>query len=216
MQGQVLRHRFPQVQPVRAWRLRRSRRGRRDSLPSLQLRLPPASRTWRGCDVGHEQHQRGEHGCRGGQPGDYTFKNPIGRRAQLLPRTPDLERFSTKKGLRKNGRTFISTSLSVTGADDGLVVPVRVFVEDINAWRCGDTYIGRGSRQLRLQPSARGNPYKVSQYGRDAAISMFRRVLDKDNDKGKFKAISASRLVCHCRPGQACHGSSYFFLKRIV
>ena len=37
-----------------------------------------------------EQHLQGEHGRRNGQPGDYTFfKTPIGRRPQLLPRTPE-------------------------------------------------------------------------------------------------------------------------------
>ena len=43
-------------------------------------------------------------------------------------------------------------------------------------------------------------PYKISQYGRDLAVSMFRQDLDKENDKGKFKAISTHRLACHCRP----------------
>ena len=84
--------------------------------------------------------------------------------------------------------------------------------------------IGRGSRQLRLQPSAWGNPCKISHYGRDLAIRMFRQDLDKENDKGKckFKAISAHRLACHCRPEQACHGDAIisqfklFFLRRIV
>ena len=47
-----------------------------------------------------------------------------------------------------------------------------------------------------------GNPYRVCQYGREVAISIFRQVMDKDNDKGKFKAISAQRLACHCRPEQ--------------
>ena len=66
------------------------------------------------------------------------------------------------------------------------------------------------------------HPYKISQYGGDLAISIFRQDLDKENDKGKFKAISAHRLACHCRPEQACHGDTIisrfklFFLWRIV
>ena len=48
-----------------------------------------------------------------------------------------------EEGLTKIGRTFISTSSSVNDFDEGLVVPLRVFVEDINAWRCGDIYITR-------------------------------------------------------------------------
>ena len=115
----------------------------------------------------------------------------------------DLERLSREEGLRKIGRTFISTSSSVDDFDEFLAVQVRVFVEDINSRRCGDTYIGRGSRQLRLQPIAWRNPYKISLYGRDLAID-----LDKENDKGKFQAISAHRLACHCRPEQACHGDA--------
>ena len=83
-------------------------------------------------------------------------------------------------------------------------------------------HLHRGSRQLRLQPSAGGNPYKISRYGRDLDISIFRQDLDKENDKGKFKAISAHRLGCHCRPEQACHWDAIvsrfklFFLRRSV
>ena len=45
-------------------------------------------------------------------------------------------------------------SVGVNDFDKDIVIAVRVRVEDINAWRCGDTYIDRGSRQPRLQPSA--------------------------------------------------------------
>ena len=75
-----------------------------------------------------------------------------------------------------------------------------------------DTYIGRASRQLRLQPSAWRNPYKISQYGRDLAISMFRQALQAraglSRRRGHLPVFSifSSGVLCGAVIGAAFRG----------
>ena len=69
-----------------------------------------------------------------------------------------------------------------------------------------DLYIGRGSRQRSLKKSLWCNPFKVSEHGRDIAVSMFEDHLRTDQDlNDALWQVSGARLVCHCRPGESCH-----------
>ena len=54
-----------------------------------------------------------------------------------------------------------------------LIVLMRVNLDLVKGLMVGDTYIGRGSRQRNLPKSRFCNIYKVSQYGRTAAIEHF-------------------------------------------
>ena len=58
------------------------------------------------------------------------------------------------------------------------VVPVRGHLDSIARLMSGDQYIGRGSRQRKLEKSHFSNPYKVSEYGRENAIRLFEQFLD--------------------------------------
>ena len=73
----------------------------------------------------------------------------------------------------------------------------------------GDYYIGRGSRERGLGKSVYSNDFKVSQYGRERAISQFAQKLQRDEElRAKLWTLSGLRLVCHCKSSQACHADS--------
>ena len=68
-------------------------------------------------------------------------------------------------------------------------------------------YIGRGSRQRSLPKSRYCNTFKVSQVGRSVAISSFREALLADPVLlNSLWTLSGTRLVCHCRATEDCHG----------
>ena len=51
------------------------------------------------------------------------------------------------------------------------------------------------------------NDYKVSVYGRAAAVQQFGEKLRRENSLKDFLwTLSGVRLVCHCLPSQSCHG----------
>ena len=82
-------------------------------------------------------------------------------------------------------------------------------LEDIRCMMVGDYHIGRGSRERGLGKSAYSNDYKVSQYGRERAISQFAQKLQRDAElRAKLWTLSGLRLVCHCKSSQACHSDS--------
>ena len=73
----------------------------------------------------------------------------------------------------------------------------------------GDFYIGRGSRERGLEKSLYSNDYKVAQFGRERAISCFAQKLRSDEElRSKLWTLSGLRLICHCKPSQACHADS--------
>ena len=88
-----------------------------------------------------------------------------------------------------------------------LVVPVRGHLDSIKRLLRGDIYIGRGSRQRSLLKSRYCNTFKVSQVGRSVAISSFRQALLADPAlHNSLWTLSGTRLVCHCRATEDCHG----------
>ena len=100
--------------------------------------------------------------------------------------------------------------LSVLGESFGLtplVVPVRGHLDSIKRLLRGDVYIGRGSRQRSLPKSRYCNTFKVSQVGRSVAISSFREALRADPAlRNSLWTLSGTRVVCHCRATEDCHG----------
>ena len=75
--------------------------------------------------------------------------------------------------------------VSATGSqfkETPLVIPTREHLDWVKMLMVGDTYIGRGSRQRNLPKSRFCNVYKVSQYGRSAAITNFRQYLQRTRD----------------------------------
>ena len=102
--------------------------------------------------------------------------------------------------------TGISGSVDTTGTQDvsalgesfaqtPLIVPIRGHLDSIKRLLKGDVYIGRGSRQRSLQ------------FGRAVAISSFRQALLADPAlHGSLWTLSGTRLICHCRATEDCHG----------
>ena len=128
--------------------------------------------------------------------------------------------------LRPRGRCFIrggitgdvqlratttgTQDLSALGESFGhtpLVVPIRGHLDSIKRLLRGDLYIGRGSRQRSLPKSRYCNTFKVSQVGRSLAILSFREALLADPVLlNSLWTLSGTRLVCHCRATEDCHG----------
>ena len=88
-----------------------------------------------------------------------------------------------------------------------MVVPIRGHVDSIKRLLTGDRHTGRGSRQRSLGKSRYCNTFKVSQCGRSVAISSFRDALLADRVLfASLWTLSGTRLVCHCRASESCHG----------
>ena len=99
------------------------------------------------------------------------------------------------------------SALGESFAQTPLVVPVRGHLDSIKRLLRGDVYIGRGSRQRSLPKSRYCNTFKVSQVGRSLAISSFRQALLSDHVLlNSLWTLSGTRLVCHCRATEDCHG----------
>ena len=83
-----------------------------------------------------------------------------------------------------------------------MVLPVRGHLDAIKRLLKGDLYMGRGSRKRSLAKSRYCNTLKVSQ-----CIDGFRDALISDRKLHScLWTLSGRRLVCHCRPSEACHG----------
>ena len=99
------------------------------------------------------------------------------------------------------------SALGETLAQTPLIVPVRGHLDSIKRLLKGDVYIGRGSRQRSLPKSRYCNTFKVSQVGRAVAISSFRQALLADPAlHNSLWTLSGTRLICHCRATEDCHG----------
>ena len=80
-----------------------------------------------------------------------------------------------------------------------MALPVRGHLDAVKRLLKGDLYIGRGTRQRSLG--------KVSEFGRDVAITKFREMLLQDESMFRsLWTLSGRRLICHCRPTERCHG----------
>ena len=65
--------------------------------------------------------------------------------------------------------------------------------------------VGLGSDHFLRADTA--NTFKVSQVGRSIAISSFREALRADPVlRNSLWTLSGTRLVCHCRATEDCHG----------
>ncbi|CAK0819392.1 unnamed protein product, partial [Prorocentrum cordatum] len=71
-------------------------------------------------------------------------------------------------------------------------------------------YVGRGCRRRGLAPSRWGNPYRVGpQRSRHQAVAEFAHYLDEEPSLlAELDSLSGTRLACHCRPSQVCHGDA--------
>ena len=68
-------------------------------------------------------------------------------------------------------------------------------------------YIGRGAPHLGCLRSIWANPFKVKEFGREAAIQKFETMLKSSTDlQQKLHQLSDKVLLCHCDPSEACHG----------
>ena len=91
-------------------------------------------------------------------------------------------------------------------ADTPHILPVRGSLEDVKRLMRGDFYIGRGSRQRSLKRSTYANDFKVSEFGRETAISKFGEKMATDVIlQSTLWTLSGARLLCHCSARQACH-----------
>ena len=106
-----------------------------------------------------------------------------------------------------NDRTHVERNREqVPRREEDRLAPRRYALEDVSVMKKGDLYIGRGSRQLGLQPSPWGNPFKVRDHGLARAVDLYRQhVRDTPFFRRKVDHLEGKRLLCHCRPGAACH-----------
>ena len=87
--------------------------------------------------------------------------------------------------------------------DKASLSPISAIVVNIRSaptnWRdnCNYVYIGR--------PSVWGNPYRVSQYGRERAIDKYALHATQSGILNLLYELKGKKLVCHCAPDK-CHG----------
>ena len=90
-----------------------------------------------------------------------------------------------------------------------MVLPIRGQLDQIRRFMNGDFKIDSGASQRGPRRSVFCNNFKVSEYGREEAISRFAEHLKKTPElRRRLWTLSGLRLVCHCRPDQQCHGDS--------
>ena len=88
-----------------------------------------------------------------------------------------------------------------------MVFPIRAHLDIGKRLLKGDVYIGRRYRQRALAKSRYCNNCKVPKVGRDAAIGGFRDALLREQTlHASLWTLSGTRLVCHCRANERCHG----------
>ena len=118
--------------------------------------------------------------------------------------------FNRYRGDGTGDNTGLRRSVAgTTFQDTPWILPTRGYLEDVKALMVGDIYIGRGCRQRGLGPSRYGNPFKLSSHSREEAIRLFALKLREDEDLlNCLWTLSGARLLCHCRPSQACHGDA--------
>ena len=109
---------------------------------------------------------------------------------------------SAEKSVSALGGCFEDTPHG--GADSGHLDSIRKLTR-------GDFYIGRGSRQRKLERSKVCNKVKVSEVGRTKATSSFRDALLGDSKlRETLWSLSGRTLVCRCQLSQPCHGNVLF------
>ena len=71
-----------------------------------------------------------------------------------------------------------------------------------------DIYIGRGDAQRGIPPSRLQNPWKIGAHGsRAEVITRFKEFAESSADiRLGVRNLMGKRLVCHCLPGEPCHG----------
>ena len=112
----------------------------------------------------------------------------------------------TQADTQSTGAQYCSV-LGMAEADTPMVLPIRAHLDSVKRLMLGDYYIGRGSRQRSLAKSAFCNTHKVSAVGRERAIQLFEKDLSESRAlSDRLWTLSGLRLLCHCKPGQACHG----------
>ena len=91
-------------------------------------------------------------------------------------------------------------------ADTPHILQVRGCLEEVKRLMRGDFYIGRRSRQRSLKRSMYANDIKVSEFGRENAISKFGEKMATDELlQSTLWRLSGARLICYCSARQACH-----------
>lgn len=74
----------------------------------------------------------------------------------------------------------------------------------------GAKYVGR--------PSKWGNPFKVSEYGREKALELYREYLEEKIQKGELnpQELKGLNLACFCRLDEACHADILLELANVT
>ena len=85
--------------------------------------------------------------------------------------------------------------------------PTRGQIGTVKRLQHRHLYIGRGAPHLGCLRSLWANPFKVKEFGREAAIQKFETMLKSSTDlQQKLHQLSDKVLLCHCDPSEACHG----------
>ena len=93
---------------------------------------------------------------------------------------------------------------------EDLVAPCIFHPDASTPWDENWTSIGRGCSTRSVSRSRWANPFPVTAHvGRQEAIELFEDYLLKSPTLLRdLPLLSGRLLVCHCRPGEACHGDA--------
>ena len=97
----------------------------------------------------------------------------------------------------------------MSSATWGETVPRGMSVAEVQDWSPNHVYVGRDCRSSQakgLVPSGWGNPFKVSVYGPQAAVTKYEKWLRSQPDLLKeIPKLRGCTLVCFCQTNQECH-----------
>ena len=91
-----------------------------------------------------------------------------------------------------------------------LILPLRrAHVDDVKVLKRRELCIRRGSMDRGLKNSLWANQHIVSVYGWERCPELHGREITEDSQhRRRVHELNGSRLLCHCTPGQTCHGDN--------
>ena len=102
------------------------------------------------------------------------------------------------------GLTFSHRAHGAVHTSAPLVVLVRAELDAVKRLMRSDAHVGKGNKQRGMSRSSFGNAYKVSVYGREWAVAMFKQHPEDSLDLLQQLSSLSATGFCVIAPGLSC------------